>query len=700
MSLPRRDFLQQISLLSAGLTLSGLPWLSSCQSSAPSTIMDLLQAAGSARHESERLSLLTNLLAEPSLPTDWQEPLAVLKEFSEQMVNGPERFEATPPEDRPKRYLSNFFKKIDLETKVGPTLAATAPLAPLAAWYRARFLCAMLLEQGGILGNEKILNAYLNEIESLIQQASTAYPDNPVMGMYLHRPIAWEASTPPLAKAPEWAQLQRETLEKVSHVIRWWVTERQVSDGQFGGGWGDDVEMWRDWMPVLIAFDDPEIVAGQTRMAEGLYATKAMKDGFTDRVYDVEHVAEDSADTCTSMMHLRRGDPTWEARALRLVELMETLWAGRNERGQLQFKSTYFSVDTVDPDPRKACDTVYHPRTIQPALLYWQRTGDERIGRLVSDWMDTWVEATARAEKGKPAGVIPSAIHWPDGGIGGLTEQWWDPGNHDEDPLYVWPSAMRMMVNVLLQTHFQIGEVRYLEPLISMAAMYRRHLQGAYPTEAAMGSEAWCAEQMGRFLPDVLAKYRILSGDSQFDDLIEAGASGYARFRIGGEAGAVLADLQRNQQALAWNEIAFTEEVLWTDRIFAFHNNYYNQRAEQPIPNFDSDSLFSMLTGNVGNALYFPLNAVRWLTPPTDIAIWVKRADSQELEVELFHFGEQSRSLTAECYLLTPGAYQLDLQGPSGELRKESLPLGTSPQQFTIELPAQQLCTLRLKVQG
>ena len=90
------------------------------------------------------------------------------------------------------------------------------------------------------------------------------------------------------------------------------------------------------------------------------------------------------------------------------VEL-ETLWTARNERGQLQFKSTYFSVDRVDAGAQRACDTVYHPRAVQPALLYWQRTGDERLGKLFAAWMDTWVDAAARAERGKPAGILPSA---------------------------------------------------------------------------------------------------------------------------------------------------------------------------------------------------------------------------------------------------------------------------------------------------
>ena len=37
-------------------------------------------------------------------------------------------------------------------------------------------------------------------------------------------------------------------------VMRFWCEKRQAPDGQFGGGWGDDVEMWRKWTPILLGF--------------------------------------------------------------------------------------------------------------------------------------------------------------------------------------------------------------------------------------------------------------------------------------------------------------------------------------------------------------------------------------------------------------------------------------------------------------
>lgn len=79
-----------------------------------------------------------------------------------------------------------------------------------------------------------------------------------------------------------------------------------------------------------------------------------------------------------------------------------------------------------DPNPKRACDTPYCTVALEPVLLLWQRTADKRLGQFFAAWMDTWVEATARAEHGKPAGVVPAAIRWPDGAVRGPGENWWD----------------------------------------------------------------------------------------------------------------------------------------------------------------------------------------------------------------------------------------------------------------------------------
>jgi len=381
-----------------------------------------------------------------------------------------------------------------------------SPFYPIVQLYQARMIVWVVLEYGELWSNDVKRVRRLAQARHIFEQLKSEFPKNRIIRMYLGEPMPSDIHYAASARAPAWANAQRESLERMTDIIHWWIDHRMQDNGEYGGGWDDDCEMWRWWMPVLIGFDDPKLTNAQDRFSTALLSQPYMTDGYTNRMSDVEHTAEDAADAITPMMLLKPDNADWAMRAQRLAELMRDLWTGINERGQLQFKTTYFTAEKIDLTPRKACDTVYHPRAVQPALLYWQRTGDKMMGELFTAWMDTWVDATARSERGKPAGVIPSAIHWPDGAIGGLGEQWWKPGNYTDDPLYVWPSAMPMMTNTLLLTWHMTGQSKYLEPIQSMADIRLEYLNTSRVDNPVPGSVEWCGAKMAA-ISDVVSKY-------------------------------------------------------------------------------------------------------------------------------------------------------------------------------------------------
>ena len=326
-----------------------------------------------------------------------------------------------------------------------------SPVYPIFCLYRARHLIHWVIEYYGQLGDKKILReSYYGKARHLLKQAQQIVPDNPIINMYLEQPIAWPADFTADPKAPAWANEQREAIAKLTDIIHWWINQRQLPNGSYGGEWGDDVEMWRNWTPILIGFDDPVISQAQRLLSQGIFKQPRMADGYTNETTDVEHTAEDSADTITPMLHLAFDDKQWQQRALRLGELMETRWTGINQRGHRQFKSVVFSSRGVSKKPVDACDTIYHPRVVQPTLLYWQRTADKHLTGLFTSWLDAWVDVAASEERGKPAGIMPSAIHWPEGHAGGMLDQWWRSGAYRDSNLYAWPSSMPMQLNSLL----------------------------------------------------------------------------------------------------------------------------------------------------------------------------------------------------------------------------------------------------------
>jgi len=666
----------------------------------PRDILDaLIFRAGNAEDEKERYKILKEL-EQLDLDKELREDLSKLLPVVDQWANGREKY--WEPGDKRRAaengYLcGSFVSKARPGRDYPPKVRENSPLYPIWCMYRSRMLIQMPIQSGDLAGNKNLREQYYGEGRRLLKIASDAFPENRVIRMYLDDPIPWPAISEPDPNAPEWANLQREGLEKLAYIIHWWIDERQAPDGQFGGGWGDDVEMWRSWTPILIGFDDPKVNEAQARLSKGLFSLERMSEGYTSIMSDVEHTAEDSGDTCTAMMHVDPDNPVWEKRALRMAELMRDKWTGINERGFLQFKSTYFNVNEVDLSPKRACDTVYHPRAVQPALLYWQRTGDKELEKLFSGWMDTWVDAAGRAEYGKPAGVIPSAIHWPDGRVGGTGESWWQPGNYGTG-LYDWPSAMTMMTSTLLLTSHMTGDDKYLRPIESMAAMRTAFLDNPPTDDVGPGSAMWCARNMGGFLPDTLGKYRLLTGNERFDRLLSSDANGYVKFRLTGDRRPLEDSLMRNAAAFRVNREGYTSEVRWTDRVFAFHR-YVNTYANPRLPTPSTHALYCSVTGDFGNPLYFPMNAVRWKTTPQDIAVLVTDSGDLRFSAELYHFGKTSRKMGAELYLLKNGEYEWAItadEDESGELSRGRVIVDGPRASIYFSLPPRRLCALRV----
>jgi hypothetical protein len=660
-----------------------------CATAHAQPLADHVQRAAMAPTDAVRLELLKGMRDDPQLSDEDAADLERVIHEVERWVSEP----YMPYFDRP------FLKGGVHEFGIAPD----SPFRPLELFYHARMHLWVTLEYGGYWSDSQARRARLDESRQMFEQLAELFPGNALIGMYLGTPIPPEKTFEPVAGAPDWAVYQREGIERLADIITWWIDHRQRDDGQYGGGWGDDCEMWRWWVPVLIAFEDPKITAAQARLSRGLFAQKHMQQGYTDRVHDVEHTAEDSADTITPMMFLAPHEREWQDRALRLAELMEHLWTGRNERGRLQYKSTYFSVNTVDGDPRKACDTVYHPRAVQPALLYWQRTGDPRLGNLFTDWLDTWVDAAAREERGKPAGIIPSAIHWPGGTVGGTGAKWWDPENHSADPLYVWPSAMTSMTNTLLLAYHMTNDEKYLAPLRSMAALRLQYLENPPAAAPEPGSAMWCAAKMG-FLRDTLAKYRLLTGSTEFDALLRRENAPYLAFRIQRDPAPMLEALRQTAEALRFNFPGYTSEVRYTDRVLRFPALFQaNGMFPDPVPGIhvpDPGLLYATATGDPGNAGYFPLNAVRWLTPPREIAALVTDAGTDRFEARLFHFGEQAREMAAELYMLKPGLYSLTMKSTDGEPLAEAraMEVRGAGSRVAFKLPAQIECVWSVRL--
>ena len=670
------------------------------------SITDLIKKSGNATDEKERYRLLNELAGRQDLSKELRNDLNILLPVVDWWANAKEKAEANAYLRNGKRgYLFMFFHPQARLDRGGypPPLPEKSALYPIWCYYKAKSLIWVPIQVGWIRGNPELRETYYSQARSLLKTAHQAYPANPVISMYAGVPSPWKNAFKYDASAPRWANLQREGLSKLTELIHWWIDNRQLKDGQFGGSWGDDVEMWRWWTPVLLGFKDDKIIAAQERLSNGIFMRKELKHGYTTHMTDVEHTSEDTSDALAPMLLLKPENPVWLERTKTLMDMAESQWMGINKKGYLQFKSAWFAYGKIDNDPKRACDTVYHARLFHPVLLYWLQSGDNKVASLMTRWLDTWVAAASESENGKPAGILPTAIHWPDGEAGGGVKPWWKP-QISQNRIYNWSGAMSLMTRTLLLCWYMTGDRKYIQPILSMAKIRMKYLDSSPKSDDKTGSERWCAltgdnkRGMTTFLPQSLAKYRLLSGDSSFDEILRRDASGYMQMRMGLGMNGLERELEQNAKAFRINRSSYTDEARWTDRVLAFNARWGNEGNNWNWPVPKVNALYSSVTGDPGEPLYFPLNAVRWMIEPVDFAALVTDSGKRVFSADVYNFRSGKRSVPLRLLMLKPGVYSWTLSNDGHQvLQRGNIIIAPDKRDLTIDLPSGTLCHFNVK---
>lgn len=664
---------------------------------------ELIQQAGNTDDDRERQALLEKMAALPSLNDTQRQETSALAEFARKWNESGLKFYGASVRGKPHRAIGDYDFGV----------AKDSPLRPICELFRGRMLAWTLIENSTVRTHPKDSKWFKDEAVASFQRVKEAFPKNTVARMYLGEALPWGVVPQKVERAPEWATLQREQLERLSEIIRWWITHRQKADtGEFGGGWGDDCEMWRWWAAVLLGYDDPQITAAQLKFSRSAVTRPHLKGGFNTTVTDVEHAAEDTTDNLVPLMVLEPENEKWTKWGLKLGDFMRDVWTGKNERGQMQFKSFYFSATEAAPQPQRALDVIADVGALHPALLAWQKTDDEKLGAQICTWLDTWVDATARAENGKPAGILPASIRWPSGAVEGAEGKWWEPikpGGFMHS-YYLWPSVITEITDALMLAHVMTGKDSYLTPLRSMAAIRLKHLKNP-AVELKPGTEAWCADQLAPRqnansntggLVKTLARFKALTGTSEFDELIALEGSEFVIRTDEAGKRELEAALSESLGALRVNFPGFTSEVRSTDRCMRFVQflvQDYAFDAYKGVTQPKHELLYRMVTGDK-NAPRFPQMAVRWLTPPKDIATLVTEAGTTKFAAELFHFGKEPREMSAELRQLKPGDYKASLvvDGKRMKLPESAVKIIHGRYtRFSLTLPAGKLSTLRIE---
>ena len=353
--------------------------------------------------------------------------------------------------ERTKMRLHQRMTQADVLLK---RIGETRPL-----YYRARLWLGRIHYWHGREGGSKKEYALAAEYFAPVKEK---YPKDRIVRMYTGEQVPWggEYVGEESKRAPKWAAKQREALCRLLDVYRWWVEHKQIETGEMGGGWGDDCEMLRNWPVAVLAADDQVILRGWKKLAEGIWNSSILLNGYAKNMTDVEHGAEPFSDTHPMLALLDYGNPKFIERCMTNIRGMHTYWTAINSAGHRHFRSHYFSATEIHASPRHATDTCYCARAAKPGIWLAWYNRDLFLMQFLREWADAWVEDAFRNDGGKPVGIIPGNVDFKTDRIGRYRP--WYKG------YFGWDfEAFGLMHEFLIGMYALTGDEKYAAPVVA-----------------------------------------------------------------------------------------------------------------------------------------------------------------------------------------------------------------------------------------
>ncbi len=320
----------------------------------------------------------------------------------------------------------------------------------------------------------------------ILKKLEEKFPDNRYVRYFLHQ--EWEphgdgtkmtdwlledyyANT---EGAPEWARLLQAAWASQVDWAEWWIKFKQQPEGSIGGGLSDDVEMVGGL--AYVAFVSRGVsdltIAGARKLCEANWKYGGIDDqvGYSLPLADAEHTAEPTGDTLGLMLRIDYGSPLWIERSFKTGKLLRDFFTAPNVHGLRHFRSNYLGAGRVGGGIQ-ANDSWINLRAALPAFAVLEYNRSPGISRVLVELADGWLRDAMSTERGKPRGVIPADVSFPDALIGGTqSPNWYTAYNPSGAVNYDWAGIRGQrykgyMHQLLITAYKQTGNLKYVEPL-------------------------------------------------------------------------------------------------------------------------------------------------------------------------------------------------------------------------------------------
>ena len=414
----------------------------------------------------------------------------------------------------------------------------------------------------------------------------------------------WPVRVPEVPGAPRWAVLAHEAYLAVRAVPLWWLSNRLVPSGEFGGRVGDDTDMFQNYadFPLL---EDRGLGAALRQAAARLsdLAEKThLENGLNKHTTDPLHAYEEGINHQAMMPIWFYGDPFHLERAMTAARSLEALMV-TTPRGHLHFKSQRCGAEDLRINRKTDRDGGAHPLMLHPAFTVAWYNRNPRALRTVLRWADSWLEHFA-------PGKYPTAVDV-------ATEKVVQWGKRPGDGGY------GSQASAFLYAFWITDDDRYIKPFLYAFD------EGDYWANAERATvDILARRELERYRQALAQKLRgrgylsyLLTGDKrELESALEDVIREFTRFRR-----------------------MYTSAEPFTDRVFLYHHNV--------------DLCY--LGGYARRNKFCPTHALSWEGFSTDYAALVEVNRRDHLQFAVFNFAREPRRGAFRVWQLKHGRYLL-----------------------------------------
>ncbi|MGA2148399.1 MAG: LamG-like jellyroll fold domain-containing protein [Bryobacteraceae bacterium] len=218
-------------------------------------------------------------------------------------------------------------------------------------------------------------------------------PDH-LLGLYYWYDTNKEQAKPPFtqpvppAGVPVWAFRQVKDLDYLKRFVNWYIDNRQIEDGELGGGLSDDGDLTNTWPgPALMGATPEKIQDSLLRVLDAFYNNHTFTNGLSTIQADELHSYEEGISTMGEALILNFGSPKQLERAMETSRRLEWL-TGVNQAGHRHIKTNYFNGLKMSEEGVWGWQKAYSFLVFQPGALLVQFNGAPPTRKLILELAD------------------------------------------------------------------------------------------------------------------------------------------------------------------------------------------------------------------------------------------------------------------------------------------------------------------------